>query len=169
MLQGASDAVPKENLWKYTKMGYDLVIFSGGKALRGPQSSGLLLGRKDLIEASYPAMSPFGGIGRGMKVGKEECCGLLAAVERYLRNRNARSNAGPVRRSPRTSRCPRAICSSGAASSRTWSGRASTSRCSSTSGTTRRAASVGVDARTSATSSSTGWSASWPMALTTGV
>jgi L-seryl-tRNA(Ser) seleniumtransferase len=81
----ASDATPKENLWKYTKLGFDLVIFSGGKALRGPQSSGLLLGRKDLIEASLPAMSPFGGIGRGMKVGKEELCGLLAAVERYLK------------------------------------------------------------------------------------
>jgi uncharacterized pyridoxal phosphate-dependent enzyme len=81
----ASDATPKENLWKYSKQGFDLVIFSGGKALRGPQSSGLLLGRKDLIEASLPAMSPFGGIGRGMKVGKEELCGLLAAVERYLK------------------------------------------------------------------------------------
>jgi D-glucosaminate-6-phosphate ammonia-lyase len=81
----ASDATPKENLWKYTKQGFDLVIFSGGKALRGPQSSGLLLGRKDLIDASYPAMSPFGGIGRGMKVGKEELCGVLAAVERYLK------------------------------------------------------------------------------------
>jgi L-seryl-tRNA(Ser) seleniumtransferase len=81
----ASDATPKENLWKYTKLGFDLVIFSGGKALRGPQASGLLLGRKDLIEASLPAMSPFGGIGRGMKVGKEELCGLLAAVERYLK------------------------------------------------------------------------------------
>jgi L-seryl-tRNA(Ser) seleniumtransferase len=81
----ASDATPQERLWKYTKLGFDLVIFSGGKALRGPQSSGLLLGRKDLIEASYPAMSPFGGIGRGMKVGKEELCGLLAAVERYLK------------------------------------------------------------------------------------
>ena len=85
MNDAASDATPKENLWKYTKQGFDLVIFSGGKALRGPQASGLLLGRKDLIEASMPAMSPFGGIGRGMKVGKEELCGLLAAVERYLK------------------------------------------------------------------------------------
>ncbi len=85
MNDAASDATPKENLWKYTQQGFDLVIFSGGKALRGPQASGLLLGRKDLIEASYPAMSPFGGIGRGMKVGKEELCGLLAAVERYLK------------------------------------------------------------------------------------
>src|SRR5215831_7130084 len=85
MNDAASDATPKENLWKYTKQGFDLVIFSGGKALRGPQATGLLLGRKDLIEASLPAMSPFGGIGRGMKVGKEELCGLLAAVERYLK------------------------------------------------------------------------------------
>ncbi len=85
MNDAASDATPKENLWKYTKMGFDLVIFSGGKALRGPQASGLLLGRKDLIDAALPAMSPFGGIGRGMKVGKEELCGLLAAVERYLK------------------------------------------------------------------------------------
>ncbi len=85
MNDAASDAVPKDRLWKYTAMGFDLVIFSGGKALRGPQASGLLMGRKDLIEASYPAMSPFGGIGRGMKVGKEELCGLLAAVERYLK------------------------------------------------------------------------------------
>ena len=85
MNDAASDATPKENLWKYTRQGFDLVIFSGGKALRGPQSTGLLLGRKDLIEASLPAMSPFGGIGRGMKVGKEELCGVLAAVERYLK------------------------------------------------------------------------------------
>ncbi|HYO82734.1 MAG TPA: aminotransferase class V-fold PLP-dependent enzyme [Bryobacteraceae bacterium] len=85
MNDAASDATPKENLWKYIKQGFDLVIFSGGKALRGPQATGLLLGRKDLIEASYPAMSPYGGIGRGMKVGKEELCGILAAVERYLK------------------------------------------------------------------------------------
>ncbi len=85
MNDAASDATPKENLWKYTEQGFDLVIFSGGKALRGPQTTGLLLGRKDLIEAALPAMSPFGGIGRGMKVGKEELCGVLAAVERYLK------------------------------------------------------------------------------------
>jgi L-seryl-tRNA(Ser) seleniumtransferase len=85
MNDAASDAMPKENLWKYTKQGFDLVIFSGGKALRGPQATGVLLGRKDLVEASLPAMSPFGGVGRGMKVGKEEMCGLLAAVERYLK------------------------------------------------------------------------------------
>jgi L-seryl-tRNA(Ser) seleniumtransferase len=85
MNDAASDATPQDNLFAYTKQGFDLVIFSGGKALRGPQSSGLLLGRKDLIDAALPAMSPFGGIGRGMKVGKEELCGLLAAVERYLK------------------------------------------------------------------------------------
>ena len=53
MNDAASDAVPKDRLWQYTKMGFDLVIFSGGKALRGPQTTGLLLGRKDLIEASH--------------------------------------------------------------------------------------------------------------------
>jgi D-glucosaminate-6-phosphate ammonia-lyase len=81
----ASDATPKENLWKYVHDGFDLVAFSGGKALLGPQCSGLLLGRKDLIDAALPCMSPNGGIGRGMKVGKEEIVGLLAAVERYLK------------------------------------------------------------------------------------
>jgi seryl-tRNA(Sec) selenium transferase len=62
----------------------DLVIFSGGKDLRGPQSSGLILGRKDLIEACRLHGSPNANIGRPMKVGKEEMLGLLAAVERYL-------------------------------------------------------------------------------------
>src|SRR5262249_25567462 len=63
--------------------GFDLVAVSGGKALRGPQSSGLLLGRHDLVAAAERAISPHLGIGRGMKVGKEEITGLLAAVERF--------------------------------------------------------------------------------------
>ena len=81
----ASDTPPAERLSQYIREGFDLVAFSGGKALRGPQCSGLLLGRKDLIEAAIPATNPYASIGRGMKVGKEEIVGLLAAVERYLK------------------------------------------------------------------------------------
>jgi seryl-tRNA(Sec) selenium transferase len=65
-------------------VGADLVIFSGGKGLCGPQSSGLLLGRKDLVEAAARQGNPNAFIGRPMKVGKEEICGLVAAVEWYL-------------------------------------------------------------------------------------
>jgi uncharacterized pyridoxal phosphate-dependent enzyme len=81
----ASDTPPVERLSQYIREGFDLVAFSGGKALMGPQCSGLLMGRKDLIEAAIPATSPYASIGRGMKVGKEEMVGLLAAVERYLK------------------------------------------------------------------------------------
>jgi D-glucosaminate-6-phosphate ammonia-lyase len=81
----ASDTPPVERLSQYVREGFDLVAFSGGKALLGPQCSGLLMGRKDLIEAAIPATSPHASIGRGMKVGKEEMVGLLAAVERYLK------------------------------------------------------------------------------------
>jgi uncharacterized pyridoxal phosphate-dependent enzyme len=81
----ASDTPPVERLSQYIREGFDLVAFSGGKALLGPQCSGLLMGRKDLIEAAIPATSPNASIGRGMKVGKEEMVGLLAAVERYLK------------------------------------------------------------------------------------
>lgn len=80
----AADVPPKERLSKYVKMGFDLVAFSGGKGLLGPQCSGLLLGRKNLVEAARLNGSPWSGIGRGMKVGKEEIVGLLVAVERYL-------------------------------------------------------------------------------------
>ena len=81
----AADVPPVENLWKYTKMGFDLVAFSGGKGLRGPQSAGLLIGRKDLIAAARLNASPNGNtIGRGLKVNKEEMVGLLAALERYV-------------------------------------------------------------------------------------
>ncbi|HEX2488843.1 MAG TPA: selenocysteine synthase [Blastocatellia bacterium] len=82
----AADVPPTENLSKYTKMGFDLVTFSGGKGLRGPQSAGLLLGRKDLIEAARLNCSPNSdSIGRGMKVNKEEILGMMVAVEMYLK------------------------------------------------------------------------------------
>jgi L-seryl-tRNA(Ser) seleniumtransferase len=81
----AADVPPVDNLWKYTKMGFDLVAFSGGKGLRGPQSAGLLIGRRDLIAAARLNAPPNGNtIGRGLKVNKEEMLGMLAALELYL-------------------------------------------------------------------------------------
>ena len=86
----AADVPPTEHLSKYNKMGFDLVTFSGGKGLRGPQSAGLLLGRKDLIEAARLNCSPNSdSIGRGMKVNKEEMVGMLVAVEMYLERDSA--------------------------------------------------------------------------------
>jgi len=82
----AADVPPVENLSKYSKMGFDLVTFSGGKGLCGPQSAGLLLGRRDLIEAARLNTSPNSDtISRGMKVNKEEILGMLVAVELYLK------------------------------------------------------------------------------------
>jgi L-seryl-tRNA(Ser) seleniumtransferase len=82
----AADVPPVENLWKYTQMGFDLVCFSGGKGLRGPQSAGLLLGKKELIQAAKKNAPPNGStVGRGMKVNKEEILGLLVAIEVYLK------------------------------------------------------------------------------------
>lgn len=81
----AADVPPSNRLGSIVKEGFDLVAFSGGKGLRGPQATGLLLGRADLVETAQQAISPAGGIGRGMKVGKEELIGLLAAVERHLK------------------------------------------------------------------------------------
>ena len=85
MNDAAADVPPVENLWKYTAMGFDLVAFSGGKGIRGPQSAGLLLGRKDLIAAARRNAPPNGNtVGRGMKVNKEEIVGMLAALELYV-------------------------------------------------------------------------------------
>ena len=87
----AADVPPVENLWKYTAMGFDLVAFSGGKGIRGPQSAGLLLGRKALIAAARQNGSPNGNaIGRGMKVNKEEMVGMLAALELFVGKDHAR-------------------------------------------------------------------------------
>jgi L-seryl-tRNA(Ser) seleniumtransferase len=81
----AADVPPISNLWNYVQMGFDLVTFSGGKGIRGPQCTGLLLGRKDLIEFALKNNSPYSNtIGRGMKVGKEEIIGLVAAVDWLL-------------------------------------------------------------------------------------
>jgi len=87
----AADVPPVDNLWKYTAMGFDLVAFSGGKGIRGPQSAGLLLGTKPLIAAARQNGSPNGGaIGRGMKVNKEEMVGMLAALELFIAKDHAR-------------------------------------------------------------------------------
>ncbi len=81
----AADVPPISNLWNYTEMGFDLVAFSGGKGMRGPQCAGLLLGRKDLIESARLNNSPnSNAIGRGLKVAKEEIVGMVAAVDWFL-------------------------------------------------------------------------------------
>src|SRR6266403_4550359 len=90
----AADVPPISNLWNYTQMGFDLVTFSGGKGLRGPQCTGLLLGRKDLIEAAKKNNSPNSNtIGRGMKVAKEEIVGLVAAIDWFLKQDDAAMEA----------------------------------------------------------------------------
>lgn len=90
----AADVPPISNLWNYTQMGFDLVTFSGGKGLRGPQCTGLLLGRKDLIEAAKKNNSPNSNtVGRGMKVAKEEIVGLVAAVDWFLKQDDAAMEA----------------------------------------------------------------------------
>ncbi len=84
IVDAAAQLPPASNLWRFTEMGASLAIFSGGKDLCGPQSSGLILGRRDLIEHCRANANPNHSIGRPMKVGKEEMIGLLAAVRRYL-------------------------------------------------------------------------------------
>ena len=85
IVDAAAQIPVKENLWKYTRdQGADLAIFSGGKGLRGPQASGLVVGRRELVDRMVAHACPNGGVGRPMKVGKEEIAGLLAAVERYM-------------------------------------------------------------------------------------
>ncbi len=84
LVDAAAQLPPVENLHRFTEKGAACAIFSGGKDLRGPQASGLVVGQRWLIEAMRPLRSPNQGIGRPMKVGKEEMAGLLAAVQRYI-------------------------------------------------------------------------------------
>ncbi|HSC37005.1 MAG TPA: aminotransferase class V-fold PLP-dependent enzyme, partial [Chitinophagaceae bacterium] len=81
----AADVPPVSNLWKFNDMGFSFVAISGGKAMRGPQSAGLLMGKKDIIAAARLSMPPRGfNVGRGMKVNKEEVLGMYVALERYI-------------------------------------------------------------------------------------
>lgn len=85
MIDIAADVPPVSNLWKFNEMGFDMVCISGGKAIRGPQSAGILMGKKELVAAARLSMPPRGStIGRGMKVNKEEVIGMYAALEHYL-------------------------------------------------------------------------------------
>jgi len=85
MIDAAADTPPVSHLWDYANMGYDLVTFSGGKAIRGPQCAGLLIGRKELVGYALLNNSPYEDtLGRGQKVGKEEIVGMVKALELYL-------------------------------------------------------------------------------------
>lgn len=86
----SADVPPVENLFNYPKMGYDLVTFSGGKGICGPQSTGVLLGRKDLIEAARLNTAPYSdSIARGMKVNKEELVSMMVALEVFIKRDHA--------------------------------------------------------------------------------
>jgi L-seryl-tRNA(Ser) seleniumtransferase len=86
MNDAAADTPPVSHLWDYTNIGYDLVTFSGGKAMRGPQCAGLLVGRKDLVAYALLNNSPHEDtLGRSQKVGKEEIIGMVKALEIYLK------------------------------------------------------------------------------------
>ena len=90
IVDAAAQLPPPDNLWRFTRdFGADLAIFSGGKDLRGPQASGLILGRADLIEAVFHHGAPHQRLGRPMKVGREEMIGLLTALELYLQQDHA--------------------------------------------------------------------------------
>ncbi|HJU10808.1 MAG TPA: aminotransferase class V-fold PLP-dependent enzyme [Candidatus Binataceae bacterium] len=83
-LDAAADMPPISNLWKYTGMGFDMVSFSGGKGIRGPQNAGLLLGKKKYTDLAQRNICPVDSVGRGMKVAKEQIVGMVAAVDWLL-------------------------------------------------------------------------------------
>ena len=93
LVDAAAELPPAANFRAFLEMGADVVIFSGGKAIRGPQGTGLVLGRRDLVAAAAMNNNPYSAIGRPMKVGKEEIAGLVRAVELYV----ARDEAAEMR------------------------------------------------------------------------
>ena len=82
LIDAASEIPPSSSLTRWIDAGADLVVISGGKGIRGPQSTGILAGRRDLIEAATLQASPNAHIGRGMKVGKEEIIGFSEEARR---------------------------------------------------------------------------------------
>lgn len=84
LVDAAAQLPPRTNLTEIANIGASLVVFSGGKGLRGPQCTGLVLGKREYVDAAMLNASPFSAVGRGMKVGKEEILGLLAAVDLFL-------------------------------------------------------------------------------------
>ena len=84
MVDAAAMLPPKENLTKFVELGADLVIFSGGKFIGGPQSTGLLFGNKNLVESALLNSGPNPSIGRPQKVGREELVGMVTALELYV-------------------------------------------------------------------------------------
>jgi uncharacterized pyridoxal phosphate-dependent enzyme len=90
MIDIAADVPPVENLWKFNDMGFDLVAISGGKAICGPQSAGILMGKKTLIDAAKLSASPRSGIARGHKVNKEEIIGMYVALDNYIKRDHAK-------------------------------------------------------------------------------
>jgi L-seryl-tRNA(Ser) seleniumtransferase len=98
-IDAAADVPPVANLWKYTGIGYDLVSFSGGKGIRGPQNAGLLLGKKHLTELAAANNNPNSdAVGRGMKVAKEQIVGMVAAVDWLLEQNDETLEAEYMRR-----------------------------------------------------------------------
>src|SRR5207248_3316272 len=86
MNDAAADTPPVSHLWDYANMGYDLITFSGGKAMRGPQCAGMLIGKKEFVANALLNNSPHEDtIGRSQKVGKEEIVGMVKALELYLK------------------------------------------------------------------------------------
>jgi uncharacterized pyridoxal phosphate-dependent enzyme len=90
MVDAAAEGLPVPN--PHISQGADLVAYSGGKYLSGPQCAGLLIGRKDLIQAAWVTSAPHHGFGRGYKVGREEILGMLIAVEMWMKRDHAAEN-----------------------------------------------------------------------------
>lgn len=90
MIDIAADVPPVENLWRFNDMGFDLVAISGGKAMCGPQSAGILMGKKALIDAARLSASPRSGIARGHKINKEEIIGMYVALDNYIKRDHAK-------------------------------------------------------------------------------